>query len=441
MLAALAMLTAGMVAGSHWAYVELGWGGYWAWDPVENGVLLPWLAGVAFLHSAVAARERAGAGASAPAVAVAAAGLAGLTFGLGLLGAFLTRSGATDSVHAFAEGRAVGRVLLAALAVVGVVLAVLVARRRPPPTREPARLRSRPGALLVNNVVLLGLAAAVGFGTLFPLLSEWVTGDRVVVTGRYFAVVAAPLALVLLGVLGIGPRLPGRWLPALRPGLVGLVALGVAALLFDARRPVALAMAGLAGSAASLTVTEWRQRAGAGWRASGGLLAHLGVALLLAGVAGTTTGAARTVSLAPGQEVAVRGYAVRLERVEPVPAPDGLRAARATVAVRRDGRRVVTLRPEAVVSDAGDRVSVTALRSTPFEDLQVALRAVADGGRAVVVEIYVTPLAAWVWAGGLLVAAGLALSLARPSGGRRIESLPSNKCSIRVEVLGVPPPS
>jgi cytochrome c-type biogenesis protein CcmF len=405
MAAALALLTAGMVAGAHWAYVELGWGGYWAWDPVENGVLLPWLAGVAFLHSAAGARQHSG---GAPATAA----LAGLTFGLGLLGAFLTRSGATDSVHAFAEGDAVGRVLLTAVAVVAVGLAVLVGRRRSETGGEPVTLVSRRGALLVNNVVLLGLVAAVGFGTVFPVVSEWATGERVVVTGRYFAVVTTPLAIALLGTLGVGPRLPRvGGAPA---ALAAVSLMAAAALLLADRRAVALALIGLAGWAAALTVAEWRRRPGGGWRSRGGLLAHLGVAFLLAGVAGTTTATHRTASLVPGAEVAVRGYTLRLEAVEAVPAPDRLRAARATVAVYRHGGSLTTLRPEAVVSDAGDRVSVTALRSTPFEDLQVALRAVGDGGRTAVLEVFVTPMATWVWWGGLLVAAGLGMSVAAP---------------------------
>ncbi len=129
----LVLLSAGLLAGAHWAYVELGWGGYWAWDPVENGGLLPWLAGVAFLHAAVAARRRDGGGATS------AAGLAGLAFVLGLLGSFLTRSGASESVHAFAEARAVGWVLGAGVVVAAVATVAVLVRRRPPPASAGTR--------------------------------------------------------------------------------------------------------------------------------------------------------------------------------------------------------------------------------------------------------------------------------------------------------------
>jgi cytochrome c biogenesis factor len=145
----------------------------------------------------------------------------------------------------------------------------------------------------------------------------------------------------------------------------------------------------------------------------GGLVAHLGVAVLLAGVAGTATGTHRTASLVPGQEVTVGGHTLRLEQVDPVPAPDGGRAARATLTVRREKRYVATLRPVALVAASGDRVSEATLRSTPLGDLQVALRTVSSGGGAVVVEVFVVPMAQWVWWGALLVAAGIGLSMRR----------------------------
>ncbi len=401
----LVLLSAGLVAGAHWAYVELGWGGYWAWDPVENGGLLPWLAGVAFLHAAVVARRRSG---SSP----VAAGLAVSAFVLGLLGSFLTRSGASASVHAFAEARAVGRVLGTALAVVVVVAVVLLVRRRAGPATHigPAQ-----GAVAANNLLLAGLVLVIGFGTLFPVITRWLTGDRVVVTGRYFALVTAPLVVALLAVLGVGPRLGWQATPApelarrLRPAAAGLVAAAVAGAWFVERRPLAVLTVGLAAGAAALTVAEWRRRPRARWP-----LAHLGVTVLLAGVAGTTTGAHVTAPLAPGQSVEVRGWALQLLDVVPAAALDGGRAAQANLALRRHGDPVATLRPVALVSDTGQRVSVAALRSTPLADVQVALRSVGDGGATAVVEVGVAPLMQLVWWGGLLVVAGLALSLRRP---------------------------
>nr|MDQ4042075.1 cytochrome c biogenesis protein CcsA [Actinomycetota bacterium] len=206
-LAAWFFLGVGILLGARWSYAELGWGGYWAWDPIENGGLLPWLAGVAFLHAAVVARRRDG-------PATSAAGLATLAFGLGLLGSFLTRSGTSESVHAFAEARSVGWVLGIALVAAAVASVVLLARRR-------SRVASAtPWAVATNNLLLVGLVVVIGFGTVFPVLARWVTGDRVVVTGRYFALVAAPLAVGLLALIGAGPVPVNDLRHRLRPPVV-----------------------------------------------------------------------------------------------------------------------------------------------------------------------------------------------------------------------------
>jgi cytochrome c biogenesis factor len=255
-----------------------------------------------------------------------------------------------------------------------------------------------PRLIAANNVVLVALVVVIGFGTVYPV----VAGDGVIVTGRYFAIVAAPLALVVLALLAVAPGTR-----RLAPAAAGLVAAAVAGVWFAERRPLAVAMVGLAGAAAALTVAEWRRRPRARWP-----LAHLGVAVLLAGVAGTTTGTQVTAPLEPGEEVSVRGFALQLVGVEPADAPDGGRAARATLTLRRGGDALATLRPVALVSDVGQRVSVAALRSTPLQDVQVALRAVGDGGQAVIVEIGVHPLMQLVWWGGILVVAGLAVSVA-----------------------------
>jgi cytochrome c-type biogenesis protein CcmF len=390
----LVLLSAGLLAGAHWAYVELGWGGYWAWDPVENGGLLPWLAGVAFVHAGVAARRRDGAGSTS------AAGLAGLAFLLGLLGSFLTRSGASESVHAFAEARAVGWVLGAGVVVAAVATVAVVVRRRQPPAGADV-------VIAANNVLLVALAVVIGFGTVYPVIAGWFGAGGVIVTGRYFALVAAPLAVALLALLGVGPqRAASR--RRLAPATAGLVAAAVAGAWFAERRPLAVLMVGLAAAAAALTVAGWRRRPRARWP-----LAHLGVAVLLAGVAGTTTGTQVTAPLSTGDEVAVRGFTLRLDGVVPAEAPDGGRAARAVLTLRRGDGTLATLRPVALVSDRGQRVSVAALRSTPVQDVQVALRTVGEGGEAVIVEIAVIPLMQLVWWGGLLLVAGLGWSVLR----------------------------
>ena len=167
--------------------------------------------------------------------------------------------------------------------------------------------------------------------------------------------------------------------------------------------------AGSRNGAARAIVASWRRRGRGTWP-----LAHLGVAVMLAGVAGTTTGTQVSVSMAPGNEIRMRGYTLRLVDVAPVPVPHGSRAAEARLVLGRGGRSLATLRPESLVSATGQRVSVAALRSTPLTDVQVALRAAAEGGEAVVVDVGVHPLMQLVWWGGLLVVAGLSLGVVRP---------------------------
>ncbi len=527
MALALALLGVAMVAGAHWAYVELGWGGYWAWDPVENTALLPWLAGVAFLHVARRGAAR------------AAAGWACAAFLLGLGGAFLTRSGATASVHAFAEAAVVGWVFAGLLAAAtalavgaevrarngaGVGGAMIAIAERPGAVgageagsaarapvgsggsagspggaagggaagwagasgravgvraigvgaagggaaglpgaagggaagtagtagasggavgvraigvgaaaggaarrggsepadpgewaagEAPVRPLSRERALAAGAVVLGGLVAVVVVGTAAPLVR-----DGVVVTGRYYALVAWPFALLVLALSGAGPRLrwggvrPAEALRRLAPGLAAAPAGALAAAaLLDAPAPFAVAVAGLGAMSAALTAAElvarWRGAASAAASAAA-LLAHLGVAVLLVGVAGTTTGTQRGGVLGPGQEMAVRGYVLTLDGIEEADAAGPGAAVRAAVGVERGGRRIATLRPVAMLSGAGQRVSVAGLRSTPAEDLQVTLRAIGAEGTSAVVDVTVLPLMQWVWWGGLLVAGAVA---------------------------------
>jgi cytochrome c-type biogenesis protein CcmF len=203
-LVAWLALTAGMLAGAHWAYQELGWGGFWAWDPVENASLLPWLATTAFLHSALVVERR-------RRLQAWTAGLALAAFALSLVGAYLTRSGATGSVHAFAEARAIGVAFLAAVAVVVVSGAFLLARRRRQlggPGWAPDAVATREAALLVNNAVLVAGLVVVTAGTLAPLVSKALGHNEFSVAPRFFAAFTALPALVALALAGIGPALP-----------------------------------------------------------------------------------------------------------------------------------------------------------------------------------------------------------------------------------------
>lgn len=385
------LLAVGMLAGAHWAYVELGWGGYWAWDPVENTALLPWLAVTAALHARQGRARR------------AVAAWVGGAFLLALLGGLLTRSGSTASVHAFAEERTIGRALAVVLLGATVAVVALVRRARPHPAAGPAALwpPSRSGAVRVQPWLVGAVLAVVLLGSLWPLTAELRDSRPLTVEGTYFAALAGPLAIALLALMAVGPSL-GRG----RPGPAALAAaLGAAAGVTLAARAgwhgaFALAAAAAGGAA---VVGAGRALALAGRsRPRGGHLAHLGVALFLLGVAGTTTGATDTVSLAEGQSTEVHGLTVtnRGVRVVATARPD-TQAVEAQVVV--DGH---VHHPQLVAHTTRNRLlAESSLRSTPAQDVQVMLRDARDSG-GVVVQVGVHPLQQLVWWGALVMVAG-----------------------------------
>ncbi len=440
------ILTVGMLAGAHWAYVELGWGGFWAWDPVENAALLPWLGATALLHGAMVDEHRSRVRLSTVALALG-------TFVAALVGTLLTRSGAVSSVHAFAEAVTVGRALLALVVVAAGASAALVWRSRPVPApreRSPAGLHRR-GALALNAVVTLGVAVVVAFGTLFPLVAEVAGGRPFVVSGRFFALLCAPLALAALGLVGVAPVL--RWRGGVTPGgrrtlpLAATVAVASAVVAggIGVRHPFALVAVPLAAFSATILVAELARRlrapgpAVARRRAAAATLAHLGVVVILTGIAGSTLGRTETVVIAPGEEVAVGAYRLRHDGVSASDGRNGSSVARSdhqngvgtrrivlTLTLWRDGKKVTVLRPEQVVfEDRGLVLAETALRSTPVEDVLVAIRRVGDDGTAVL-EVSVRPLVMWVWWGAILLVAGGALTLLR----RRIPLLTPGSVAI-----------
>lgn len=412
------LLTLGILAGAHWAYGELGWGGFWAWDPIENAALLPWLVATALLHAVLVDEHRAGR--AAPRSSTAA--LATFPFVLVVLGAALTRSGAVSSVHAFAEARAVGWALLALLVLVVAGTAAVVARSRrqeAPPPRW--RWSGRRIVLMANGAVLLGAALVVATGTLYPLAAA-LGGEVLVVGGAFFARFTAPLALATIALLGLGPQL--RWSSGPRPGLhrTGPVALAVAGattlalVALGVRTPFAVIALALAAGSGALLVTDTAHRLRSGAparskrRALGAALAHLGALLLLAGVAGSTLVSETTVLLAEGDAATVAGTTFRNDGVVVEEVEDRRRVG-VRLSVLRDDRVVARLQPAQTVFPALGQVrSDPDLRSTPIEDAQVVLRRLDADGTALL-DIAVRPLVVWVWWGALVLAAGGALVL------------------------------
>jgi cytochrome c-type biogenesis protein CcmF len=335
-LIAWAFLGFGLLLGARWSYTELGWGGYWAWDPVENAALMPWLIGTAFLHSIMVQEKRG-------MLKVWNACLIVATFSLALLGTFLVRSGVLQSIHAFGDNT-VGPYLLALIAVVLIGSTVLIVSRLDD-LRSAKRidsLLSRESVFLVNNFLLVALCAAIFWGTFFPLISEFFTGGKSSLAAPWFDRYTTPLAIVLVLFTGVGPLLAWRrvsWAQAKRvfvkPALVA-AAVATALLIFTdvAHRPwafalfvfAAFALAGLAqefqGAAAArrriaggsfpaalLAVTS-RNR-----RRYGGYIVHAGVAVLLIGIAASSSFQTnRQLTLRPGQSTVVDGHRVTYVR-------------------------------------------------------------------------------------------------------------------------------
>jgi cytochrome c-type biogenesis protein CcmF len=364
-LVAWFLLGVGILLGARWSYVELGWGGYWGWDPVENASLMPWLTGTAFLHSAMIQEKRG-------MLKVWNVSLVLATGILAILGTFLVRSGILDSIHAFGAST-LGTPFLILIGVLVAGSVALVASRRAE-LRSQHRLDSlfsREAAFLLNNLVLVGLCFVIFWGTFFPLISEAVTGQKAAVGPPWFNRYTVPLALVLVLLAGVGPVI--AWRRATLSNLlrnfrlpVG-VALGVVALLAAlgaGSHPAALAMFGCAGLVLAAVGQEFWRGARArramtreplpaalvalvrrNRRRYGGYVVHAGMAILFVGVAASSAFQhARDVRLSPGGSARVGGYDVRYVRPTARLASEKVSLG-AVLDVRKDGRHVTTLRP------------------------------------------------------------------------------------------------
>jgi cytochrome c-type biogenesis protein CcmF len=359
-LIAWAFLGLGLLLGARWSYTELGWGGYWAWDPVENAALMPWLMGTAFLHSIIVQEKRG-------MLKVWNAGLIVATFSLALLGTFLVRSGVLQSIHAFGDST-VGPYILGLIGVVTIGSTALIVSRLDDLRSEKRidSLASREAVFLVNNLLLVALTATIFWGTFFPLISELFTGEKASLAAPWFDRYTTPLAILLVLFTGIGPLLAWRrisWDSARRmflaPAIAALVTAVGLALFSDARgAPWALLLFSFAAFALTGLAQEfWR---GAAARRSlrggslpaalagvvarnrrryGGYVVHVGVAVLLVGVAASSSFQTnRDVRLAPGESAVVDGRTVTYERPT-VEVERNAIALGAVLAVERDGKR------------------------------------------------------------------------------------------------------
>jgi cytochrome c-type biogenesis protein CcmF len=367
-LIAWLLLGIGILLGARWSYSELGWGGYWGWDPVENASLMPWLTGTAFLHS-IMVQERRGM------LKVWNVSLICGTFALALLGTFLVRSGILESIHAFGAST-VGAPLLGLIATVVVGSALLIVSRLDDlrSTKRIESLLSREAIFVINNLLLIGLAAVIFWGTFFPLISELFTGNKASLAAPWFNRYTTPLAILLVLFTGIGPLFAWRRVSLgsarrllARPALVALAAGALLFALTDAgSRPLALVMFTLAAFALAALAQEfargaaaYRSMAGGSYvralfalfarnrRRYGGYVVHAGVAILLIAIAASSSfQTSRDLRLRPGQSATVDGYKFTYVKPTAEISPVEQRLTLGSVlAVSRDGKPYATLDP------------------------------------------------------------------------------------------------
>jgi cytochrome c-type biogenesis protein CcmF len=431
-LLAWTTLTAGIALGAHWAYYELGWGGWWFWDPVENASFMPWLVGTALLHCQTVVEKR-------DALKVWTILLAIIAFGFSLLGTFLVRSGVITSVHAFAQDPARG---LFILLILGIALGgsfALFAWRAPHLNAGGLFAPiSREGALVLNNLLLSVGAATVLLGTLYPLAMSVIGGSAVSVGWPYYIVTFVPLMVPMVLLMAVGPLLGwkrGDLAGALqRLSVAGVLALFAAG--YTLQREVGGSWLAPLGVALGVwlfvgTLVEWAERVKLfrahpreSWnraqhlprRAYGMTLAHIGLAVAIVGMTGSAAWKSESVkTMQLGESVTLGGYTYRFDGVEPIRGPNYL-AERGTFSVTRDGQPYTTLHPErrqyAVQEMPTTEAAIeSSIRGDIYAVIGDRMPSDPNGPQSWTVRIYHQPLVPWIWTGGFLMALAGVISL------------------------------
>ena len=411
-LAAWVLLTLGITAGSYWAYYELGWGGYWFWDPVENASLMPWLAATALLHSINVLAARGALKAWTMMLAV-------IAFSMSMVGTFLVRSGILTSVHAFAIDPERGTFLLALLAIyVGAAFVLFAVRGATLKEGAPFELVSRETGLVINNLLLSVILGIVFLGTLYPLFVEAVSGEKLSVGAPYFNAVAGPLALLLAVLVGIGPLLSWRrelrpvWGPLKIPALLAASALAIT--LFLAPGIGILPRLGFTVAAflagASILPLATRNPLRAPLATWGMVVAHFGIAVALVGMAANAAFTSERLAIAkPGEILTVGPWQVQLEDVTPA-AGKNYTALEAELRAARDDE-VVTLHPQThYYSNPPAETNESAIQTFWNGQLYTVLGR-SDSTGAWQLRLWWKPFVTLIWGGGALIAFGGALAL------------------------------
>jgi len=425
-LAAWSALTMGIAMGSWWAYYELGWGGWWYWDPVENASLMPWLAGTALLHSAVVVEKR-------DALKTWTILLAIITFSLSLMGTFLVRSGILTSVHAFAVDPARG-IFILVLLIIATGGSLLLYSVRAPSLKAGGLFApvSREGTLVLNNLLLSTATATVFIGTLYPLFLDVLNLGKVSVGAPFFNATFIPLAIPMVAAMVVGPMmawkrgdLPGAltrlWFAALAALVSAAVALWMTGGPWLALVGVALGVWALVGSIVELAqrVRLFRVPLGESWartvnlpRSAWGMtIAHAAVGVAILGMTGTSAWQAEVIkAMRPGDTADVAGYSVTFDGVRQSEV-DNFRSDMGAFTVRKNGAVIASLSPERRFYPVS-RMTTTeaAIHTTWVSDVYVALGDPNEAG-AWTVRLYHHPLVPWIWIGGVGMMLGGLVSL------------------------------
>jgi cytochrome c-type biogenesis protein CcmF len=415
----------GNLFGARWAYEVLGWGGYWAWDPVENAAFMPWLTGTAYLHSVMIQERK-------DMLKVWNMTLIIMTFALTIFGTFLTRSGVISSVHSFTQS-GLGPFFMGFLCFILAVSAGLLVWRLDSlkPRHKLDSLVSRESAFLFNNLLLVGIAFATLWGTIFPVLSEWVRGIKITVGPPFFNRVNAPLAIALLLLMGIGPLVAWRRATAKRliqtflpPGLFGIAA-GLVAFVGGMKSLSALLVVSFSGFVLYTVVSEFHGGARArmsmvggsygqaiagllrkNQRRYGGYIIHVGVVFMFLGVTMSSVYRVEEMhTVAKGGEFTIGSYRLVYEDSR---STEDAHVARlmATLRVFEGDREIALLEPEKRFYKRPEQPATeVAFRSTMRDDLYVILGTMGDDGKATF-QAYVNPLVWWLWFGGVVLVLG-----------------------------------
>lgn len=420
-------LSIGILLGGRWAYEVLGWGGYWAWDPVENGSFMPWLVGTAYLHSVMIQEKR-------DMLKTWNMVLIGLTYTTCLLGTFITRSGVVQSVHSFTNSGWFGYIFLAYMLLLAAVFFAAVYWRRAA-LRSPNRLESivsREASFVINNWIFLALVVIVFFGTLFPVFSELITGTAITIGPKWFNGTTAIPAAILLFLIGVGPLIAWRkatWMSIRKqfvwPGAVGAItAIAIAVFLGKALRFYPLLFWTLSAFVIATIVQEFYRAIRARCRTNaenpvqaffrllqrnqqryGGYLVHLAIVFIFIGIAGAAFDQERIENLRVGERLQMQNYELEYLTADPIPAQH-YGGAIARLALYKNQKPLAIMTPERRTYWLEQQpASIPSVYSTLSEDFYVVLNAVEPDG-SITLKVHRNPLVSWIWIGAYSLVGG-----------------------------------